>query len=48
MENKNTVSVIYQKVDENGRLAGYEKDYNNIAFGNQHWSKGTKFWTTLY
>ena len=30
MENKNTVSVIYQKVDENGRLAGYEKDYNTV------------------
>jgi hypothetical protein len=30
MENKNTVSVIYQKVDENGRLAGYEKDLGTI------------------
>ena len=30
MENKNTVSVIYQKVDENGRLAGYEKDYDTV------------------
>ena len=30
MENKNTVSVIYQKVDENGRLAGYEKDFATI------------------
>jgi len=30
MENKNTVSVIYQKVDENGRLAGYEKDFQTI------------------
>lgn len=30
MENKNTVSVIYQKVDENGRLAGYEKDPQTI------------------
>ena len=27
MENKNTTSVIYQKVDANGRLAGYEKDF---------------------
>lgn len=30
MENKNTVSVIYQKVDENGRLAGYEKDLKTV------------------
>ena len=30
MRNKNTVSVIYQKVDENGRLAGYEKDFGTI------------------
>jgi hypothetical protein len=30
MENKNTVSVIYQKVDENGRLAGHEKDFETI------------------
>lgn len=30
MENKNTTSVIYQKVDENGRLAGYEKDFATI------------------
>ncbi len=30
MENKNTVSVIYQKVDENGKLAGYEKDSQTI------------------
>ena len=30
MENKNTVSVIYQKVDENGRLAGYEKDLSLV------------------
>ena len=30
MENKNTVSVIYQKVDENGRLIGYEKDFQTI------------------
>lgn len=30
MENKNTVSVIYQKVDENGHLAGYEKDFQTI------------------
>ena len=30
MRNKNTVSVIYQKVDENGKLAGYEKDFDTI------------------
>ena len=30
MENKNTTSVIYQKVDENGKLAGYEKDFATI------------------
>ena len=30
MENKNTTSVIYQKVDANGRLAGYEKDFGTI------------------
>lgn len=30
MENKNTISVIYQKVDENGRFAGYEKDFATI------------------
>lgn len=30
MENKNTTSVIYQKVDENGKLVGYEKDFNTI------------------
>lgn len=30
MENKNTTSVVYQKVDENGRLAGYEKDFASI------------------
>lgn len=30
MENKNTVSVIYQSVDENGRLKGYEKDFATI------------------
>ena len=30
MENKNTVSVIYQKVDENGRLVGHEKDFATI------------------
>ena len=30
MEDKNTTSVIYQKVDENGKLAGYEKDYATI------------------
>ena len=33
MENKNTTSVIYQKVDENGRLAGYEKDFQTIKKG---------------
>ena len=30
MENKNTTSVIYHKVEENGRLAGYEKDAETI------------------
>ena len=30
MENKNTTSVIYQKVDEKGHLAGYEKDFGTI------------------
>ena len=30
MENKNTTSVIYQRVDQNGRLAGYEKDFATI------------------
>ena len=30
VEDKNTTSVTYQKVDENGRLAGYEKDFNTI------------------
>ena len=30
MENKNTTSVIYQKVDENGKLVGYEKDFQTI------------------
>lgn len=30
MENKNTTSVIYQKVDAEGRLAGYEKDFATI------------------
>ena len=30
MENKNTVSVVYQKIDENGYLAGYEKDFQTI------------------
>lgn len=30
MENKNTTSVIYQKIDENGRLIGYEKDFATI------------------
>ena len=30
MENKNTVSVIYQKIDENGRLVGHEKDFKTI------------------
>ena len=30
MRNKNTVSVIYQNIDENGKLAGYEKDFQTI------------------
>lgn len=30
VEDKNTTSVTYQKVDENGRLAGYEKDFGTI------------------
>ena len=30
MENKNTTSVIYQRVDADGRLAGYEKDFATI------------------
>ncbi len=30
MENKNTTSVIYQKVDQQGRLEGYEKDFATI------------------
>ena len=30
MENKNTTSVIYQKVDQDGHLAGYEKDFATI------------------
>ena len=30
MRNKNTVSVVYQKVDENGHLIGYEKDFQTI------------------
>ena len=30
MENKNTISVVYQKVDENGKLIGYEKDFKTI------------------
>lgn len=30
MENKNTTSVVYQKLDENGCLAGYEKDFASI------------------
>jgi hypothetical protein len=30
MENKNTTSVIYQKVDSNGCLEGYEKDFATI------------------
>jgi len=30
MENKNTTSVVYQKVDQEGRLAGYEKDFKTI------------------
>jgi hypothetical protein len=30
MENKNTTSVIYQKVDQYGKLEGYEKDFATI------------------
>ena len=30
VEDKNTTSVTYQKVDENGRLSGYEKDFKTI------------------
>jgi hypothetical protein len=30
MENKNTVSVTYQIIDENQRLVGYEKDFSVI------------------
>jgi len=30
MENKNTTSVIYQEVDENGKLAGHTKDLSLI------------------
>lgn len=30
VEDKNTTSVIYQIVDENGRLKGYEKDFATI------------------
>lgn len=30
VEDKNTTSVTYQKVDENGRLCGYEKDFGTI------------------
>ena len=30
VEDKNTTSVTYQKVDENGRLCGYEKDFTTI------------------
>ena len=30
VEDKNTTSVTYQIVDENGRLAGYEKDFGTI------------------
>ena len=30
VEDKNTTSVTYQIVDENGRLKGYEKDFNTI------------------
>ena len=30
VEDKNTTSVTYQKVDENGRLIGYEKDFATI------------------
>ena len=30
VEDKNTTSVTYQKVDENGKLSGYEKDFGTI------------------
>jgi len=30
MENKNTVSVIYQKIDQDGKLVGHEKDFATI------------------
>lgn len=30
VEDKNTVSVTYQKLDEQGHLVGYEKDFNTI------------------
>lgn len=30
VEDKNTTSVTYQKVDENGKLIGYEKDFKTI------------------
>ena len=30
VEDKNTTSVTYQKVDENGHLSGYEKDFATI------------------
>ena len=30
VEDKNTTSVTYQKVDENGKLVGYEKDFGTI------------------
>ena len=30
VEDKNTTSVTYQIVDENGRLKGYEKDFGTI------------------
>ncbi len=30
VEDKNTTSVTYQKVDQNGKLAGYEKDFGTI------------------
>ena len=30
IEDKNTTSVIYQNIDENGKLAGYTKDFKTI------------------
>ncbi len=30
VEDKSTMSVVYQKVDENARLVGYETDFNTI------------------